>query len=103
MLVIRLKFYDLRYPKISFEIFSIHIWLILLLKADMKSFIPLETVAIFYLANLFLKQGISSEYVMVDFILHGLTRAAMSENRELQNEKFLPIAGLELTTPESQV
>ena len=40
-------------------------------------------------------------YVMVD--LHGLTRAARSENRELQNEKFLSIPGLELTTPDSQV
>ena len=66
----------------------------------MKSYIPLETAAIFFLANLFLKQGISSEYVMV---LHGLTRASRSENRELQNKKFSPIAGLELTTPESPV
>ena len=40
-------------------------------KADMKSYIPLETTAIFFLANLFLKQGISSEYVMVDFICMG--------------------------------
>ena len=38
------------------------------IKADMKSYIPLETAAIFVLANLFIKQGISSEYVMVDFI-----------------------------------
>ena len=38
------------------------------LKADMKSYIPLETAAIFFLANLFPKQGISSEYVTVDFI-----------------------------------
>ena len=37
----------------------------------MKSYIPLETAAIFFLANLFLKQGISSEYVMVDFICMG--------------------------------
>ena len=29
-------------------------------KADMKSYIPLETAAIFFLANLFLKQGISA-------------------------------------------
>ena len=29
-----------------------------LFKANMKSFIPLETAAIFFLANLFLKQGI---------------------------------------------
>ena len=68
-----------------------------------KGYIPVETTAIFFLANLFLKQGISSEYVMVDFHLHGQTRAARCENRELQNEKFLPIAGLELTTPDSQV
>ena len=40
-------------------------------KADMKSYIPLETAAIFFLANLFLKQGISSEYVIVDFICMG--------------------------------
>ena len=57
----------------------------------MNSYIPLETAA-----NLFLKQGISSEYVIIYFI-------CMGENRELQNENFLPIAGLELTTPESQV
>ena len=35
--------------------------------------------------------------------LHGLTRAARSKSRELQNEKFLPIPGLDLTTPDSQV
>ena len=34
----------------------------------MKSYIPLETTVIFFLANLDLKQGISSEYAMVDFI-----------------------------------
>ena len=37
----------------------------------MKSYIPLETAAIFFLVNLFLKQGISSEYAMVDFICMG--------------------------------
>ena len=37
----------------------------------MKSFIPLETAPIFFLANLFLKHGISSEYIMVDFIYIG--------------------------------
>ena len=57
---------------------------------------------IFFLANLFLKQRFNSEYVMVWFHLHGLTQVARSENRELQNEKFLSIAGLELTIPESQ-
>ena len=41
------------------------------LKADMKSYIPQDTAAIFFLANLFLKQGTSSEYVMVDFICMG--------------------------------
>ena len=41
------------------------------LKAVMKSYIPLETAAIFFLVNLFPKQGISSEYVMVDFIYTG--------------------------------
>ena len=40
-------------------------------KAYMKSYIPLETAAIFFLTNLFLKQGISLEYVMVDFICMG--------------------------------
>ena len=70
----------------------------------MKSYIPLEAAAIFFLANLFLKQGISSEYVIHGGVhLHGQTQAARSENRELQNEKFLPIAGLELTTSDSQV
>ena len=43
----------------------------LIFKADMKCYTPLETAAIFFLANLFLKQGISSENVMVDFICMG--------------------------------
>ena len=34
----------------------------------MTSNIPLETAAIFFLAKLYQKQGISSEYVMVDFM-----------------------------------
>ena len=41
------------------------------IKADMKSYIPLETAVIFFLANPFPKQGISSEYVTVDFICMG--------------------------------
>ena len=56
-------------------------------KADMKSYIPLETAAIFFLANLFLKQGISSEYVMVDFICMsklGL-QGAKTENYKMKN------------------
>ena len=42
------------------------------IKAYMKSYIPLETAAIFFLANLYLKQGISSEYFMLDFNFMGL-------------------------------
>ena len=40
-------------------------------KADLKSYIPLETAAIFFLANLFPKQGNSLEYVTVDSIVMG--------------------------------
>ena len=68
------------------------------LKADMKRYIPLETAAIFFLANLFPKQGIISEYVMVNFICLGKLGL-----QGAKTEKFLPIAGLELTTPDSQV
>ena len=38
----------------------------------MNSDIPLETAAVCVLASLFLKHGISSEYVMIDFICMGL-------------------------------
>ena len=57
------------------------------LKADMKSYIPLETAAIFFLANLFLKQGISSEYVMVDFICMGKLglQGAKTDNYKMKN------------------
>ena len=41
------------------------------IKTDMKSYLPLETAAIFFLANIFLKQCFSSEYGMVDFICMG--------------------------------
>ena len=56
-------------------------------KADMKSYIPLETAAIFFLANLFLKQGISSDYVMVDFICMGKLglQGAKTENNKMKN------------------
>ena len=52
----------------------------------MKSYIPLETAAIFFLANLFLKQGISSEYVMVDFICMGKLglQGAKTENYKMK-------------------
>ena len=53
----------------------------------MKSYIPQETAAIFFLANLFLKQGISSEYVMVDFICMGKLglQGAKTENYKMKN------------------
>ena len=53
----------------------------------MKSYIPLDTAAIFFLANLFLKQGTSSEYVMVDFICMGKLglQGAKTENYKMKN------------------
>ena len=54
----------------------------------MKSYIPLETAAIFiFLANLFLKQDISSEYVMVYFICMGKLglQGAKIENYKIKN------------------
>ena len=57
------------------------------LKADMKSYIPLETAAIFFLANLFPRQGISSEYVTADFICMGLLglQGAKTANYKMKN------------------
>ena len=57
------------------------------LKADMKSYIPLETAVIFFLANLFPKQGISSEYVTADLICMGLLglQGAKTENYKIKN------------------
>ena len=56
-------------------------------KADMKSYILLETSAKFFLANIFLKQGIGSEYVMVDFICMSLLglQGAKTENYKMNN------------------
>ena len=56
-------------------------------KANMKSYIPLKTAAIFFLANLFLKQGIGLVYVMVDFICMGLLglQGAKTENYKMKN------------------
>ena len=53
----------------------------------MKSYIPLETAAIFFLANLFPKQGISSEYVTTDFICMGLLglQGAKTKNYKMKN------------------
>ena len=40
-------------------------------KANMNSYILLQTAAIFFLSSLYLKQGIDSVYVMVGFICKG--------------------------------
>ena len=55
--------------------------------ALMKSHIPLKTAAIFFLANLLLKQSISSEYAMVDFIGMGKLwlQGAKTENYKMKN------------------
>ena len=41
-------------------------------KANMNSYIQLQTATIFFLSSLYLKQGIDSVYVMVGFICKGL-------------------------------
>ena len=64
-------------------------------KSDMNSDVPLEKAAIFFLANLYLKQGISRKYVMVDFICMWLLdlRGARTENYKMKF--FLPTEGFE--------
>ena len=42
------------------------------IKVYMNSDTPLEKAAIYFLPNFYLKQGISSEYVIVDFICMGI-------------------------------
>ena len=75
---------------------TVQVWLLQTPKADIKKWYITENGShIFFLANLFLKQGISSDYVMVYFNLHGLTWPVMSANRELQNVKFLPTVRFE--------
>ena len=60
----------------------------------MKSYIPLQTAAYFFLSNLYLKQGISSVYAMVEFICKGYWELSGTPfERELQNEEFLPTEG----------
>ena len=56
----------------------------------MKSPIPLETAAIFFLANLFPKQGISSEYVTADFICMGSLRLQGAKTGNYKMKKFRP-------------
>ena len=56
-------------------------------KTYTNSDIPLETSAIIFVANLDLKPGISSEYVMVDFICEVLLelRGTLIENYKIKN------------------
>ena len=68
-------------------------------KANMKSYKQLEIFSCEPISKTGYWLGVCYGW----FHLHGLAWAARSENRELQNEKFLPISGLELTTPDSQV
>ena len=54
---------------------------------------------IFFLSNLYLKQGIDSVYVMVDFIWKCYLEVPGTQvEHELQNEKFLPTVGFESGT-----
>ena len=46
-------------------------WLFCPIKANMNSYIQLQTAAIFFLSSLYLKQGMDSVYVMVGFICKG--------------------------------
>ena len=56
----------------------------------LKMYILLQTAIIFFLSNLYLKQGIGSVYVMVDFICKGYIELSGTQiERELQNEKIL--------------
>ena len=60
------------------------------------NYILLQTTAKCFLSNLYLKQGISSVYAMVDFICKGYLELSETRvERELQNEKFLPTIGFE--------
>ena len=62
------------------------------IKAYMKIYILLQTAAIFFLLNLYLKQGIGSVYVIVDFICKGdLELSGTQVERELQNENSCPL------------
>ena len=65
-------------------------------KRRLKRFILLQTAAIFFLSNLYIKHGIGSDDVMVDFICKGyLELSGARVELELQNEKFLPTVGFE--------
>ena len=68
-------------------------------KADMKSYIPLETAAIFFLTNLFPKQGISSEYVTTDFICMGLLGLQGAKTENYKMKKILAHTGTRTHDP----
>ena len=57
------------------------------MNSDIHAHVPLETAAILFLAKLFLTQGISSEYVMVDFICMDFLDlwGARTENYKMKN------------------
>ena len=59
-------------------------------KADMKSFIPLETAAIFFSSEPFSQTGYWLGVCHGLFHLHGFNWPMRSANRELQNENVLP-------------
>ena len=54
-----------------FSMWTALICILNIVKADMKSYIPLETAAIFFSSEPSSKQDISSEYATVDFICMG--------------------------------
>ena len=58
----------------------------------MNSDIPLETAALFFPANLYLKPGIGLVYVMVDFICMGLVDlwGAQTENNNKKKINSCP-------------
>ena len=60
------------------------------IKADLNSDIPLETAAIFFLVNLYLKQDISSENAMVDFIYMGLLDLSGSRTEKYKMKNSCP-------------
>ena len=62
----------------------------------MNSYISLETAAIFCQAEFFLQQGISSDYVMVDFICMGLLDI-WAEQTDNYTMKKIRTRGLPLT------
>ena len=68
-------------------------------KANMNRYISRETTNIFFFCRTFIFTGYGYVCVMVDFISMGLLMQRWTGNkRKSRNDKFLPTAGLELTT-----